>query len=330
MVQTGQGTGGEGNTNSPRDSASKYWCFTWNNYPDGAIEDLVKVVQKHLGMYLVGKEIGESGTPHLQGFLEFPERLRWTAFGLPKEIHWEKRKGSRAANIRYCTKGHDYYSNIPCVPECVRPPMLSGWQLEGCRRACEPADARSIHWYWSSAGGTGKSSMARYLCMVRGAIVTAGKCGDMKYQVSEYVKAKGFGPKIIIVDVPRSSHQFLSYSGLEQLKNGLFASNKYESGMVIINHPQLIVFANYPPDMNNEDLSADRLKVFEVGRGAGSRPVGQLCSLGVRSCSPLTLAPRVPTSSAAQVLADLSLDQSSDEDLISCSGKCCGFNVSLA
>lgn len=46
------------------------WVFTINNYGDDAIEILRSLVSRKIASYIVfGTEVGESGTPHLQGFV---------------------------------------------------------------------------------------------------------------------------------------------------------------------------------------------------------------------------------------------------------------------
>lgn len=56
-------------------SRSKNWCFTLNNYTD---DDVTRVSNlSSVTDYLVfGREVGENGTPHLQGFVCFPLRKR--------------------------------------------------------------------------------------------------------------------------------------------------------------------------------------------------------------------------------------------------------------
>lgn len=50
-----------GNTISP----ARKWCFTLNNYCNSDIENLCSKLSS-VARYLFTKEIGQSGTPHLQ------------------------------------------------------------------------------------------------------------------------------------------------------------------------------------------------------------------------------------------------------------------------
>ena len=57
-------------------SKARYWVFTLNNYTDDDIVRLDAIVC----IYLVyGKEVGENGTPHLQGTICFSDQKRFTA-----------------------------------------------------------------------------------------------------------------------------------------------------------------------------------------------------------------------------------------------------------
>lgn len=85
---------------------SKNWCFTINNY---TVEDDHLLQNMPYAYLLYGKEVGEQGTPHYQGYVQFLKRYRLT--GLKKlhpKAHWTIAKGSSLDNHTYCTKDHDY------------------------------------------------------------------------------------------------------------------------------------------------------------------------------------------------------------------------------
>lgn len=249
---------------------AKLWCFTWNN-PTVTGDELANSIQQHNSSnnYVFQYEMGESGTPHFQGFIAFKNKVRPKGLFGTDAIHWEKKgkKSTIGHNINYCTKE----------------PRLAGPWLKGFKKPRErrelnfewrdwqrrlqdiarsDPDDRSIYWYWSEAGSVGKSVMAEWLLLNFNSVICSGKAADMKYLIAEYEENKGFYPDVIIFDVPRSSSQYISYTGMEEIKNGIFCSQKYKCKMVVMPHPHVFVFANEEPD--EDQISVDRLKVYEI------------------------------------------------------------------
>lgn len=257
---------GGGNTKPPlkRCSLAKKWCFTYNNYPKNWMDLMDPKIRMFHLRYVIGEEVGDEGTPHLQGYIESDkkirpmEKLKW-----PKQIHWEAAKGDRMENLEYCTKDGKYKTNMK-VPKPLKLIEPKGWQLPIMKLINEEADDRSIHWFWEPDGGYGKSSLVKYLCAKHDAIVCSGKAADMKYMIVKYKEKHGLDPEIVIFDVPRSSKDYLSYTGIEEIKNGCFASSKYETDMVIMNSPHVLVFANFAPDYDNPQMSVDRFVVSDL------------------------------------------------------------------
>lgn len=88
---------------------AKNWCFTLNNHTDEDVERL-----EGLGtsvQYLVaGKEVGENGTPHLQGFVSLSsrKRLAYVKTLLGSNPHCEVARNV-PASIQYCKKEGDFF-----------------------------------------------------------------------------------------------------------------------------------------------------------------------------------------------------------------------------
>jgi len=77
-------------------------CLTINNYDDYDVGALFGLNTKYM---ILGFEIGSSGTEHIQGYIEFEEKISFST--LKKAIptaHLEKRRGSSLEASEYCKK----------------------------------------------------------------------------------------------------------------------------------------------------------------------------------------------------------------------------------
>jgi len=86
---------------------SRDWCFTLNNWTDEQYASVLKITAAYL---CVGKEVGESGTPHLQGYLYFANAVSFES--MKKKIpgaHLEKAKGTSEQASTYCKKEGDWH-----------------------------------------------------------------------------------------------------------------------------------------------------------------------------------------------------------------------------
>lgn len=92
---------------------ARHWVFTLNNYTDDDEERLCTLGEQRQSdcVYLVfGRETGESGTKHLQGYAAFSKRK---ALGTIKTIispraHLEPAQGNPTQASDYCKKDGDY------------------------------------------------------------------------------------------------------------------------------------------------------------------------------------------------------------------------------
>ena len=264
----------KGSKKQSRCVPSKYWCFTLNNWTPEQLETMGTVFNTLGADAIVGQEIGERGTPHLQGYVEFKTKVRpieklgaWA-----KKAHWEKRRGTKQEAAAYCAKDGKYteYNNmhvpIPLAKityEDLRPSQQRIADMFKERE--DPKWGRKIYWFWEAEGNWGKSVLATYLVDQCRAVEVSGKAADAKCGIASYVEANGEGPPIVIMDVPRTrSSEYISYEAIESIKNGRFFSSKYESGMVRFNKPHVICFANEPPC--KERMSVDRWIIEELSK----------------------------------------------------------------
>lgn len=274
--------GASGGNTKPRVNPSKYWLFTLNNYTCDEMVQLNSMFVSLDAKFIIGEEVGEKcGTPHLQGYVEFPTKVRPVANAAKvlghSRIHWEKRRGTREQNIKYCAKEGNYSVTGLHVPTPTS--LITYGDLRDRQRAIadlysadeDPKFGRKIHWYYEKLGGWGKSILAAYLHDQKGALVLSGKSADCKYAIMKYVEEKGEGPKIVVIDIPRTSMDYVNYEAIESIKNGLFFSSKYESGICRFNRPWLIVFANCAPEWGR--MSADRWQVVELGHDGKKKDV---------------------------------------------------------
>lgn len=243
-------------------SPAKRWVFTWCNYPEEWFS-YFEVQSSKFKKYIIGKEVGNvSETPHLQGYVEFKNKLRPKGL-FPTQIHWEKARKNSLVNFLYCSKEGDYITlGFPLPLQVLSSDQLFDWQKSIVKLIKTTPDDRSIYWFWEHKGGIGKTALTKYLLFHFDGLICSGKASDMKYMITKYHARKDEYPKLIIFDVPRCNLNYISFNGMEEIKNGCFASTKYESEMVLMNCPHVIVFANEPPDLSL--MSQDRWRILEL------------------------------------------------------------------
>jgi len=257
-----------------RVNPAKNWCFTLNNYTSENIEQLLSWFQGSNHLYIFQEEIGEKEkTKHLQGTVSFTSKCRPTEnIKNIKEIHWEICRSVKHS-LSYCGKentrapGGGQWSNIPIPKEkaplkLIKPEQFYSWQQEIIEIIKDEPVNRKIYWYWEETGCTGKTAIAKFICATYDALCLSGKSDNCKNAILQYVTKHDDYPTIIIYNVPRCNHDYISYEGMESIKDGLFYSGKYEGGMVLMNEPHVFVFANEEP--NYEKMSKDRWSVIHL------------------------------------------------------------------
>lgn len=97
------------NKNEKEQARYRNIVFTINNYTNDDLEKMWDMYDEGIAKYIVaGEEIGESGTPHIQGYAEFfKQEYHRTVQGFLPRAHFTPRYAASSKNaINYCKKGN--------------------------------------------------------------------------------------------------------------------------------------------------------------------------------------------------------------------------------
>lgn len=99
-----------------RPAACLRWLFVLNNYTDDEISSLKTWFEAESSYACFGKEVGENGTPHLQGYFILLRKRRLTALksDCNARAHFEVARGSPQSNKVYCSKDGDFWERGEC------------------------------------------------------------------------------------------------------------------------------------------------------------------------------------------------------------------------
>lgn len=211
-------------------------------------------------------EEGEDGYLHYQGCLslivkhrlsEVKNILGWNNVHLEQAMDWHALK-------KYSTK-KDTRMRGPWSHESkwiwtMDMDDFEEWQKEIYCMISKPNDDwRHIYWYWEPTGDVGKTNFVKWCIVHLGAnYVSGGSSKNIFHSLPEF-------PEIILCHFPKSFQYQIPWGALEECKDGLIFSGKYESKPKVFNRPHVIVFANFPP--HNPDgcnMSVDKFVVRDI------------------------------------------------------------------
>jgi len=219
--------------------------------------------------FVFQEETGETGTEHLQGYVELKVKRRLTELKkyLGDKIHWEVCRCTEQS-IEYCQKkdtrtGEVYKWGFPREIKTIT--NLKPWQREVYDMLQQEPDDRTIVWIYDPVGCNGKTSLLKYLVVHAECIFTSGgKNADiinLIFNNKDYMTIH-HNP-IILWNLPRTVEAgHISYNALESIKDGCISNNKYECSSFVCPCPHVVVFANCLPNFGA--LTGDRWKVYTI------------------------------------------------------------------
>jgi len=299
---------------------SRHWVFTLNNYTYQELEALIELASTDEVEYLVfGKEVGATGTPHLQGYVIYAQALRFRSAKrkLSDRVHLERARGTPKEASDYCKKDGDFaeYGELPAgrtasrgqfdvfvewvkafwgsagrAPSerdialefpalfvrysrnlsalagyhCPSPTLELGdlrpWQqqLHDLIQNNAPDD-RVINFVIDHDGGKGKSFFYRWFFSTypeKTQLLSVGKRDDLAH-------ALDITKSVFLFNVPRGGMEFLQHTILEQIKDRVVFSPKYNSATKLLEgKSHVVVFANEDPDFNK--MTVDRYNLIRI------------------------------------------------------------------
>lgn len=131
-MEAGDGTGYDSEASGPRNEPrgkSYDYCFTLNNYTNDDVEFIRQFAERECTYLVYQHELGESGTPHFQGYFRFRSRRHFNAVRRKLSrngqcrFHIEPRRGTVEQAIAYCIDPakRDAGSNADIVEYGTRP-----------------------------------------------------------------------------------------------------------------------------------------------------------------------------------------------------------------
>jgi len=239
---------------------SKYFVFTINNYTPEE-EFLLLFLQKPCTYICWGYEVGDNGTPHIQGYMEYSyviDRKVVAKFPEFNRAHIERRLGTAQQASEYCKKGGNFFElgtpyrtrpgqrrDLDEARECARDmgmKEVTQWanfqQIRCAEKYLEYNEDKrnwkpTVMWFWGPTG-TGKSRVAN----------------DMS--VDPYIKSEGSKwwngydrHEHVIIDDFRDGH--MPFNELLTLLDRYERRIECKGGMRQFVAKQIIITCNAPP-----------------------------------------------------------------------------------
>lgn len=153
------------------------------------------------------------------------------------------------------------------------------WQQAVLQIANGPVQNRKVHVIVDQSGNTGKSFLAKYLMISKGALtMDAVSKRDMAYIFLQRIDS-GHSVPIVCIDIARSivgsglqehlpnTAMTAVWNFVESLHNGSIVNTKYESKIRVFDQPHVFLFTNHPIDVNEYTLSRDRWHIMNLNAG---------------------------------------------------------------
>lgn len=261
----------ENNEENDKSRKCRNWFITCNNWTQLTHDNIVGLKNCQ---FLFQHEVGELGTPHIQGTLMFKNARSWDQLRKAIGEYYFKPAKNIHACLNYCKKvktrvSDNYFTNIPkFMKQTPFQYEFKWWQQLALNYLAAPpvkVDRDRILWIWSAMGSIGKTTFLKWFHRNNRTqfVVSGGRETDCLNAIIQHIETHNCEPKGVFWLLPRVKGNTISNSALEQIADGFFYSGKYTGGILNTEKPlKVVIIANSPPDKSKQ--SSDRLRVIQV------------------------------------------------------------------
>lgn len=250
--------------NNDLSSALYKYDFVVNNYTENEVCQLKVTLKNICKKACFGLEVGDSGTPHIQGYISLKKKERYTGLhnypGLER-ASFRKVRNDKAC-IEYCQKDNCAFS-WGFATKCRIITNLRPWQVEVERQCLLEPEERTINWIYDDQTNVGKTVFTKYMVVKHNAVFfTGGRKSDIACQLAlEEKGGRDLNNNMIIIFNFGFEEDEIDYKAFENLKDGLISSSKYKSSGLCFNAPHIWIMSNRLP---NESITRNRINVWKI------------------------------------------------------------------
>lgn len=259
------------------------WCVTLNNYTEAELASLTRADQPQVRYWIVGREVGEGGTPHLQGYVYFhnAKTMAQTKAYVGERAHLERSAGSGPENRAYCSKDGNFteHGELPSqgsrtdiaavkkailiddrplpavIMECSGYQSMRTAELLDKYKPMKQREPPEVVWIWG-ATGTGKS---RYCWEKMGTEDTWVSSKDLRWW-------QGYsGQRNVILDDFRAD--FCKFHELLRILDRYPYQVEYKGGSTYLRATRIYITSAWPPEniyKTIEDISQLSRRITKV------------------------------------------------------------------
>lgn len=256
------------------------WCYTLNNWTQQEYERLVNLDENLFTYHVIGKEVGENGTPHLQGCITFKQTKRFNAakLTLGNRIHIEQLRETVFQAREYCKKDGDFIeidnrrqgrrTDLEEATEALKEGGLKKVKDEHLttyikypggfdKAAAHLLPARNVanppHCYWIyGATGTGKTKW----------VFDTFETEDIFCTTSNLQWFDGYRQqRVLLIDDFRASD--LKFNNLLRITDRYPYQVEIKGGMVHINSEYIIITSNKSPSEAYHNVVQEQMDQLE-------------------------------------------------------------------